>query len=62
MLVKEVPDVPNREFVEGAAELDVLDRLLGLPVELLLPPWLVAVHCLVELLENTELRAGWKPY
>ena len=62
VLVKEVPAILNLEFVEGAAEFDVLDRFLHLDVELLLLPWLLAVHRLVELLENTEVCAGWGPY
>ena len=55
MLVKEVPAVLN-------LKLDVLDSFLNLDVELLLPPWLLAVQRLVELLENTEVCAGWGPY
>ena len=43
MSVKEMPAVLNLELVEGAAELDVLDRFLGFPAELLLSPWLVAI-------------------
>ena len=62
MLMKEVPAVLNLELVEGTAELNVLDRFLHLDVELLLPPWLLTVHRLVELLENTEVCAGWGPY
>ena len=61
MLVKEVPAALNLVFAKGAAELDVLDRFLSLPVEFLLPPRLLAVHHLVELLENTKVRAGWRP-
>ena len=57
MLVKELPAVLNLELVEGVAKLDVLDCFLGLPVELLLLPWLVVVHYLVDLLENTEIHA-----
>ena len=55
MFVKEMPAILNLELVQGAAELDALDCSVGLPVELLLPPWLVAVHYLVELLENNEV-------
>ena len=62
MLVTEVPAVLTLEFVEGATELDVLDRPLRLSVELLPRPWLVAAHCLIELLEDAGIRAGRRPY
>ena len=61
MLVKEVPAVLNLEFVEGTAELDVLNRFLGFPVEFILPPWLLTVHRLVTLLEHAKVCARWRP-
>ena len=58
MLMQEVPALLNLELVQGVAQLDVLDRLLGLPVELLCPRRLASVHCLVDLLEDAEVCAG----
>ena len=42
MLVKEVPAALNLEFVKGAAQFNVPNRLFYLPVELLSPLWVLS--------------------
>ena len=62
MFMQKVSALLDLELVEGAAEFDMLDRFLGFSVELLCPPRLAPMDCLVQLLEDAELGTGWRAY
>ena len=60
--MQKMPALLNLELAQGATEIDVLGRVLGLHFELLCPPWLALVHSLVELPEDAELCVGRRAY
>ena len=60
--MQNVSTLLDLELVQGAAEIDVLDRFLRFSVKLLCPARFAPMRCLVEFLKDAKVRAGWGAY